>query len=153
MVGQASDLTSSKIDLMHIAMGMQTACQLDNAEHNGVLKAFRMAGWLAHRPTPHGLVPYVGPGWRNYPLGSGRLSHVIKDRMTMVPLNGKPPKPDWTQLRDLRRRQRMAYVQQAYKNISQDLAANLINYTPNLSRGQIGFEVGVHWAALITHRG
>ena len=44
----------------------------------------------------------------------------------------------------------MAYVQQASKHISQDLAANLINYTPNLSRGQIGFEVGVHWAALRT---
>ena len=30
MVGQASDLTSSKIDLMHICHGMQMACQLDN---------------------------------------------------------------------------------------------------------------------------
>ena len=125
MVGQASDLTSDKIDLMHIALGMQTACQMDNADFNGVLKAFRMGGWLAHRPTPHGLVPYVGPDWRNYPLGSSLLSpDVTQKRMAMVPLNGKPAKPDWKELRDLRRMQRKTYVRRRRK-ISEDFAANL----------------------------
>ena len=119
-------MTSDKSDLMHIALGMQTACLMDNAECNGVLKAFRMGGWLAYRPTPDGLVPYVGPDWRDYPLGSSRLSRdVMQTRLAMVPLNGKPAKPDWNELRDLRRRQRMAYVQQQGNKISEDLAANL----------------------------
>eukprot|EP00959_Pyramimonas_sp_CCMP1952_P123753 2587329-Pyramimonas_sp.AAC.1 len=35
MSGQASDLTSDKVDLMHIAQGMQVECRRDNAENQG----------------------------------------------------------------------------------------------------------------------
>ena len=35
---------------------MHNACVTDNRKNNGVLKAFRMAGWCAYRPTPSGLV-------------------------------------------------------------------------------------------------
>ena len=128
MDGQASDLTSSKLDLMHIALAMQKACVVDNAQHNGVLKAFRMAGWLSHKPTQAGLVPLVGPEWRDYLLGSSRMStEVIHKRMSMVPLGREVPPPDWSQLQALRRRQRLAYVQNRGNAISDDRKRELLS--------------------------
>eukprot|EP00959_Pyramimonas_sp_CCMP1952_P039171 820014-Pyramimonas_sp.AAC.1 len=79
-----------------------------------------MAGWLAHKPTSLGLVPLVGPEWRQLPLGSSRLSNsLMADRVNYVPVNGKPVKPDWGGLRAPRARQRAAYAQQKGKGISE----------------------------------
>ena len=70
---------------MQIAMAMQVACINDNAENCGVLKAFRMCGWAAHRPTADGMKPAVGPIYEDFPLGSSRLSEkMINQRFDWV---------------------------------------------------------------------
>lgn len=62
-------------DLIEVARAMQQACIDDNEQKQGVLKAFRMCGWLAYRPTAKGLVKTTDmPGYEKFPLGSSRLS-------------------------------------------------------------------------------
>ena len=60
--GVAPTLVSTHLDLMNIASAMQAACINDNKKNKGVLKAFRMGGWTAYRPTPSGLRPALGSG-------------------------------------------------------------------------------------------
>ena len=42
-------MNSQHLDLMNIVMVMQHACKKDNANENGVLKAFGMCGWFAYK--------------------------------------------------------------------------------------------------------
>jgi len=93
---------------------MQLACKKDNANENGVLKAFRMCAWFAYKPTPNGLVRAIGEQLSEYPLGSSRLSQkLIDQRFDWVDKNGLPKAPDWNELRDIRRRQNLVAASQA----------------------------------------
>ena len=58
--GVAAMLCSRHIDLMHIVSSMQVACVRDSVANKGVLKAVRMGGWIAYRPTADGLKPALG---------------------------------------------------------------------------------------------
>ena len=48
-------MVSKHLDMMYIVHEMQRACTRDNANHNSVVKTFRMGAWLAYVPTPDGL--------------------------------------------------------------------------------------------------
>ena len=63
---------------------MHEACVRDNTENNGVIKAFRMAGWLAFRPTSKGLIPARGPGYEEMPLGSSRIRQAVTDQRSFI---------------------------------------------------------------------
>ena len=58
---------------------MHAACVADNQSEKGVLKAFRMGGWLTTRPTKEGLVFLDGPVWNDFPNGSSRLAAGLLD--------------------------------------------------------------------------
>ena len=86
----------------------------NNTNENGVLKAFRIGGWFAYKPTPNGLVRASGEQLRQYQLGSSRLSQkLIDQRFDWVDKNGLPKAPDWNELRDIRHRQNLVAASQA----------------------------------------
>ena len=117
----AAQLVSKKLDLMHICLTMMHACIADNAQNKGVVKAFRMGGWLAYRPTSTSLMPAQGAAWREHPLGSSRLAlSLMEQRYTWLDGAGNPQKPCWNELKDLRKRQASAYVQQKGKGLSDE---------------------------------
>ncbi len=84
-------MNSQHVDLMYIVTAMQYACKKNNTNENGVLKAFRIGGWFAYKPTPNGLVRAIGGQLSKYPLGSSRLSSkVIDQRFHWVDKDGIP---------------------------------------------------------------
>ena len=105
MKRKPSSLNASKIDLMVVARGMHAGCLRDNQENEGVLKAFRSAGLLAYRPTARGLLPYMGGFWAKHPLGSSRLSTGVLAKRFSGVSDGVPKKPDWGELKVVRKRQ------------------------------------------------
>ena len=108
--GKAPTLTSTHLDLMHIALAMQRECIKDNKKNKGVLKAFRMGGWTAYRPTPSGLKPALDSAHRDCPLGSSRLSpELIAQRFDWVDQAGLPIRPDWSELTAVRRRKTVGF--------------------------------------------
>ncbi len=110
--GEADNLMSKHTDLIMIAQGMHKACVDDNKANSGVLKAFRMAGWLAFRPTSTGLKAYQGQSWGKFPLGSSRLaSELVLARLTWLDSQNVPVKPDWEELRTIQRRQTLKQCQ------------------------------------------
>ena len=110
MKGEAPILVSTHLDLMNIATAMQVACINDNAKEKGVLKAFRMGGWTAYRPTPSGLRPALGSAYGDFPLGSRRLSEkLIGQRFDWVDQAGLPIRPDWSELTAVRRRKTVGF--------------------------------------------
>ena len=79
-----------------------------------MLKAFRMCGWFAYKPTLNGLVRASGEQLSKYPLGSSILSSkVIDQRFDLVDKDGLPKAPDWNELRDIRHRQNLVAASQA----------------------------------------
>ena len=107
-------MNSQHVDLMNIVTAMQYACKKNNTNENGVLKAFRIGGWFAYKPTPNGLVRAIGGQLSKYPLGSSRLSQkLIDQRFDWVDKNGLPKAPDWNELRDIRHRQNLVVASQA----------------------------------------
>ena len=86
---------------------MHAACVADNQQEKGVLKAFRMAGWLTTRPTKEGLVFLDGPVWNDFPNGSSRLAAGLLDTRIegIRSQEGQPARPDWDQLKQLRNAQ------------------------------------------------
>ena len=110
--GVAPNMCSRHLDLMHIAIAMQRACIKDNENEKGILKAFRMGGWLAYKPTPSGLQAAVGEAYRKFPLGSSRLSRkLIEQRFDWVDKEGRPQRPDWNELKEIRERQQLLAVE------------------------------------------
>ena len=102
----ASTLCSAHLDLMLLAIAMQTACIRDNQKNRGVLKAFRMGGWAAYKRTAAGMVPAIGEAYREFPLGSSRIRQsLIEKRFDWLDADGRPLKPNWNDLRDIRLRQ------------------------------------------------
>ena len=75
--GGAARLTATALDCLRLARAMHANCVKDNAEHNSVLKCYRMAGYLLTKPTSPGLVELEGPEWTDFPLGSSRLASEI----------------------------------------------------------------------------
>ena len=59
-------------------------CVEDNRKNNSVLKAFRMCGWCAFRPTSKGLVRANGPEYAKLPLGSSRLSNRVMEQRSFI---------------------------------------------------------------------
>ena len=107
-----SSLVAKHLDMMHICLAMQQACVEDNEQKDGVVKAFRMGGWLAYRPTSKGLKPAIGSQYSSCPLGSSRLPlTLLNQRYDWINENGVPQKPDWNELKELRIRQACAYIQ------------------------------------------
>ena len=90
---------------MLVAIGMHDECVRDNQENEGVLKAFRSAGLLAYRPTARGLLPYMGGFWAKHPLGSSRLSTGVLAKRFSGVSDGVPKKPDWGEIKVVRKRQ------------------------------------------------
>ena len=110
--GVVPTMCSRHLDLMHIAFAMQRACIKDNEKEQGVLKAFRMGAWLAYKPTPSGLQAAVGEAYRKFPLGSSRLSRkLIEQRFHWVDKEGRPHKPDWNELKEIRERSQLLAVE------------------------------------------
>ena len=107
-------MNSQHVDLMYIVTAMQYACKKNNTNENGVLKAFRIGGWFAYKPTPNGLVRAIGGQLSKYPLGSSCLSSkVIDQRFDWVDKDGLPNEPDWNELSEIRHRQNPVAVSQA----------------------------------------
>ena len=92
---------------------MHAACVADNQRVKGVLKAFRMGGWLTTRPTKEGLVFLDGPVWNDFPNGSSRLAAGLLDtRIERIRYQeGKPARPDWDQLKQLRNAQHRSHLE------------------------------------------
>ena len=99
---------------MRITTAMQFACIKDNEERKGVLKAFRMGGWLAYRPTPSGMEPALGDEYKNFPLGNMRLSQeLVEKRFDWLDEEGKPQQPDWRQLSQIKKRQALVAAEKS----------------------------------------
>ena len=120
-LGQADTLISKHTDLIMIALDMHKACVDDNTSNNGVVKAFRMAGWLAFRPTSTGLKAYQGQQWADFPLGSSRLAtSLVLGRLDWLDSQGVPVKPDWDELKTIQRRQTVKQCQKQSGNVLAD---------------------------------
>ena len=63
---------------------MHAACVEDNQSSQGVVKAFRMGGWLAYRPTPTGFISLDGPVWNQFPLGSSRIPSQLTGWLRVI---------------------------------------------------------------------
>ena len=108
-----SNMDATKADLMEIAHRMHNAMVYDNKTNNGVLRAARMGAWLTHRPTSQGLVPLQGAPWDDLALVNSRLGpELVEKRLKLINNEGKPTRPDWSEFRSLRERQRLAYIEQ-----------------------------------------
>ena len=104
-VGKAAQMLLKMRLKLEMMIDMHAACVEDNQAEQGVVKALRMGGCLAFRPTKEGLLPLDGPVWDQFPLGSSRLGSAVVQRREEGVQDGKPRKPDWDQLRHLRDRQ------------------------------------------------
>ena len=112
MAAAAADSTqhqSKAAALLWMRRQMHAACEEDSEKNNGVIKAARMAGFLSFLPQADtvALRPAGGPEWKAYDEGSSRLNKaVLSAREAALNMTHYcPVKPDWKQLRDLRRRQ------------------------------------------------
>ena len=109
LTDKPTKLLAQQVGLMRVALDMHDGCVRDNQESDGVLKAFRSAGWLAYRPTAAGLKHYTGAFGAfpaRHPLGSSRLTTAMMDkRFSWVSSDGVPKKPDWNDLKQVRERQ------------------------------------------------
>ena len=96
---------------------MHAACVADNQREKGVLKAFRMGGWLTTRPTKEGLVFLEGPVWNDFPNGSSRLAAGLLDTRIegIRSQEGKPARPDWDQLKQLRNAQHRSHLESLFE--------------------------------------
>ena len=105
--------------MLGLAVQMQRACVADNAKNQGVLKAFRMAGYLAGIPTPGGLVKPQGGQWAPFPNFSTRLAGATQQRrFEHWSEKGEVSKPNWKELSALRKscRQRAREPDQALED-------------------------------------
>ena len=67
--------------------------------------------------TGSGLQPATGAKWKDYPLGSTRLTaECMTPRFTWVDEEGKPKKPDWDELRKLQVKQELQALEKREKS-------------------------------------
>ena len=99
--GVAASMSAQTEHLWQMMTLMHAATVKDNAENQGVLKAFRQSGHLPHLPTAKGLKK-VGPLWNAFKHGSEHFSAELLSRRTAHVVDGVPAKPDWTRLNRLR---------------------------------------------------
>jgi hypothetical protein len=130
-----STLVSKHLDLIYICHAMQTACINDNRENQGVLKAFRMGGWLAYKPTSGGLLPAVGRGYDKFNLGSSRLSNeLMGKRFSWLDEGGVPIQPNWNDLMAVRARHtRVNARSRPIKEAANTGAELLATFDPNIT--------------------
>jgi hypothetical protein len=61
--GRAAQMVLKGRLKLEMVAEMHSACVEDNQTEKGVVKAFRMGGWLNARPTKAGLEPLDGAVW------------------------------------------------------------------------------------------
>ena len=82
--GKAAQMLARGELKLDLVCQMHAACVEDNQSKNGVVKAFRMGGWLAYRPTPTGFLPLDGPVWNQFPLGSSRIPNQLTGWLIVI---------------------------------------------------------------------
>ena len=82
--GKAAQMLAKGELKLDLVCQMHAACVEDNQSKNGVVKAFRMGGWLAYRPTRTGFLPLDGPVWNQFPLGSSRIPNQLTGWLIVI---------------------------------------------------------------------
>jgi hypothetical protein len=103
--GVSAKLDAGAFEVMEQTNAMHNAC-VKAADEGKVELSFRKAAWLAYEPGLKGLRKAEGARWSGLPLGGSNLPQSFLDRrFPDFDENGKPKRPDWSRLHQLRQKQ------------------------------------------------
>ena len=104
--GVAAKLEAGCFESLSIVNAMHQRC-VESANIGQVEQTFRKAAYLAYEFTDKGMRKAEGERWNNLPLGGSNLTQKYLDlRYGHLDGKGVPEKPDWSEVHELRRKQR-----------------------------------------------